>query len=253
MKFGIILNQGDPRTIAEPATEAEAAGWDGAFTYDAIAIGDTPMWDPWVVLAGMAMRTDRVTLGAIVFAPTCRRPWKLYREALTLDHLSSGRLVLPVGLGALDDAGFGNVGEKTDVRERAAILDETLAILDGLSTGGPFGFHGEHYQFEPMTFRPRPVQQPRIPIWAVGVWPRERSIARALRWDGIVLQTEDPAEIAQIATRVRAERPMCRQAALRDRRAGQNAVGSRRRREHRQAHRRRRRHLVDRSRLERSS
>lgn len=208
MRAGIILNQGDPRTIADLAAQAELAGWDGTFTYDAIAIGDMPVWDPWVVLAAMAMRTRSVTLGAIVFAPTRRRPWKLYREALTLDHLSGGRLVLPVGLGALDDSGFTNVGETTETRERAAILDETLAILDGLSRGEPFGFRGKHYRFEPMTFLPQSVQRPRIPIWVVGVWPSPRSMARALRWDGIVLQAEDPVQVAEITAHVRTARPI---------------------------------------------
>ena len=123
-----------------------------------------------------------------MFAPARRRPWKLAREAVSLDVLSGGRLVLPVGLGTLDDAGFGNVGEPTAARERAERLDETLAILDGLESGEPFGFEGEHYRFEPMTFLPTPVQRPRIPVWVVGAWPHERSMRRAARWDGIFVQ-----------------------------------------------------------------
>ena len=124
MQFGFIVTTGDPRTVADLAAEAEQAGWDGVFYYDAIAIGDAPMYDPWVVMAAMAMRTERVRLGAIVTPPSRRRPWKLAREAMTLDRLSNGRLVLPVGLGALDDAGFGNVGEPTDARTRAELLAE---------------------------------------------------------------------------------------------------------------------------------
>ena len=127
-----------------------------------------------------------------MFAPARRRPWKLAREAVSLDVLSGGRLVLPVGLGTLDDAGFGNVGEPTPARERAARLDETLAILDGLESGEPFGFEGEHYRFAPMTFLPRPVQRPRIPVWVVGAWPHERSMRRAARWDGIFVQAQGP-------------------------------------------------------------
>jgi alkanesulfonate monooxygenase SsuD/methylene tetrahydromethanopterin reductase-like flavin-dependent oxidoreductase (luciferase family) len=97
-----------------------------------------------------------------------------------------------VGLGALDDAGFGNVGEDTSAGVRARRLDETLAILDGLESGEPFAFEGEHYRFGPMTFHPRPVQRPRIPVWVVGAWPHERSMRRAARWDGIVVQALGP-------------------------------------------------------------
>ena len=138
MQHGIVVTSGDPLTAADLAAEAEAAGWDGVFTYDAIAIGDGEMWDPWILLTAMAARTERVRLGAMVFAPSRRRPWKLAREIITLDHLSRGRLVVPVGLGAPDDAGFGNVGEPVDARTRASLLDETLAIIDGLQSGNPF-------------------------------------------------------------------------------------------------------------------
>jgi alkanesulfonate monooxygenase SsuD/methylene tetrahydromethanopterin reductase-like flavin-dependent oxidoreductase (luciferase family) len=210
MRYGIIINAGDPRAMAQLAAEAEASGWDGVFYYDAIAIGDMDMYDPWVVLAAMAGRTERVRLGLVVTPPSRRRPWKLARETMTVDRLSGGRLVLPVGLGALDDAGFGNVGEVTDTPTRAQLLDETLAILDGLWSGRPFGFEGRHYRFAPMTFRPTPVQQPRIPIWVVGSWPRERSVARALRWDGIVAQASGaelaPEHVAALVERVDAER-----------------------------------------------
>ena len=206
MKYGVIVTTGDPRTAAELAAEAEAAGWDGAFYWDAIAIGVTEMYDPWVVMAGMAMRTERVRLGAIVTPPSRRRPWKLARETMTLDRLSGGRLVLPVGLGALDDAGFENVGEPTDVRTRAELLDESLEILEGLWSGKPFGYAGRHYRFGPMAFAPTPVQQPRIPIWVVGAWPYERSMRRVLRFDGIVTQTDAPEDVRAIAEYVARER-----------------------------------------------
>jgi len=207
MQSGIVVNAGDPREMAQLAAEADAAGWDGVFYYDAIAIGDSEMYDPWVVLAAMAMRTERVTLGLLVAAPARRRPWKLAREAMTVDRLSGGRLVLPVGLGTLDDAGFGNVGEPIDAKTRAERMDESLAILDGLWSGEPFAFEGRHYKFGPMTFRPTPVQRPRIPIWVVGAWPHERSMRRVLRWDGIVTQTDAVSDIKAIAAYVARERP----------------------------------------------
>jgi alkanesulfonate monooxygenase SsuD/methylene tetrahydromethanopterin reductase-like flavin-dependent oxidoreductase (luciferase family) len=216
MQFGFIVTTGDPRTVADLAAEAEVAGWDGVFYYDAIAIGDAPLYDPWVVMTAMAMRTERVRLGAIVTPPARRRPWKLAREAMTLDRLSNGRLILPVGLGTLDDAGFANVGEPTDARIRAEKLDESLAILAGLWTGEPFAFEGRHYRFGPMTFRPTPVQRPGVPIWVVGAWPHERSMRRAVRWDGIYVQAQaadgkpasGPEPLLDVLAYVRRERPV---------------------------------------------
>jgi alkanesulfonate monooxygenase SsuD/methylene tetrahydromethanopterin reductase-like flavin-dependent oxidoreductase (luciferase family) len=215
VRYGVIITQGDPRAAAELAAVAEASGWDGAFTWDGVAIGASETFDPWVVLAAMAMRTERVRLGAIVTPPSRRRPWKLAREAMSVDRLSGGRLVLPVGIGAVDDGAFGNVGEPTAARVRAERLDESLAILEGLWSGEPFGFEGRHFRFGPMTFRPTPVQRPRIPVWVVGVWPRRRSLERALRWDGIVVQAQGatggvepvtPDVVRAVAALARAER-----------------------------------------------
>jgi alkanesulfonate monooxygenase SsuD/methylene tetrahydromethanopterin reductase-like flavin-dependent oxidoreductase (luciferase family) len=207
VKFGIIVTTGDPRAVADLAAEAEAAGWDGAFYWDGIALGPADTYDPWVVMAAMAMRTERVTLGAIITPPSRRRPWKLARETMTLDRLSNGRLVVPVGLGALEDAAFGKVGEPTAAKVRAELLDESLAILEGLWSGEPYGHDGAHYRFEPMTFRPTPVQRPRIPVWVVGAWPSDRSMRRTLRYDGVVAQVAGPDGIAEIAAYVARERP----------------------------------------------
>jgi hypothetical protein len=187
MQYGFIIPGGDLYTIVGMAAEAEAAGWDGVFYWDGIYIESVgPIYDPWVLLAGIAMRTERVRIGAVLTPPSRRRPWKLARETVTLDQLSRGRLVLPVGLGAVDDGGFAKVGEATDRKIRAELLDEGLAILTGLWSGEPFSFHGQHYHVEEMTFLPAPVQSPRIPIWVVGAWPRMKSMQRVLRYDGLL-------------------------------------------------------------------
>lgn len=187
MQYGFILPHGDVHTLAELAHEAELAGWDGVFYWDGIYIKEAgPMYDPWIVLAAMALRTERVRLGLILTPPSRRRPWKLARETVTLDHLSHGRLIMPVGLGALDDGGFTKVGEVTDRKLRAEMLDESLEILTGLWSGKPFSFQGKHYHTEEMTFLPAPVQSPRISIWVVGAWPSVKSIQRALRYDGLL-------------------------------------------------------------------
>lgn len=196
MKYGIIITGGAPRVQAELAELAEGKGWDGVFTWDGVAVHELDTYDPWVLMAAMAMRTQKVRLGAIITPPSRRRPWKLARETITLDRLSNGRLVLPVGMGVLDDKAFGNVGEETDRRLRAQRLDETLAILEGLWSGEPFRFAGQHYRFdEPMTFRPTPVQRPRIPIWVVGLWGAEKSMQRVLRYDGMLVNLPDHATL----------------------------------------------------------
>ena len=211
---GIIITTGDAREALDLAVLAEGSGWDGVFGWDAISMGKTEVPDPWTLLAAIAARTERVRLGAMVFAPARRRPWTLAKQAITLDHLSNGRLVLPVGLGATDDAGFGLVGEPVEARVRAQRLDETLAILDGLQQGEPFAFRGEHYRFRKLVVRPRPLQRPRIPVWVVGSWPSERSMRRAARWDGIVIQgagadggpSNNPAALADAVAWIRDER-----------------------------------------------
>jgi len=207
MQYGVIIPGGDLDTILALATEAEAAGWDGVFYWDGINIPAAgPMYDPWVVLAAIATRTERVRIGAIITPVSRRRPWKLARETVTLDHLSHGRLVVPVGLGALDDGGFGKVGEATDLRVRAAMLDEGLEVLTGLWSGQPFSYHGAHYDMEEMTFLPPPVQTPRIPVWIVAAWPRAKSMRRALRYDGILPQKMDGADGAMTPDDIRAMR-----------------------------------------------
>jgi alkanesulfonate monooxygenase SsuD/methylene tetrahydromethanopterin reductase-like flavin-dependent oxidoreductase (luciferase family) len=142
--------------------------------------------DPWLTLTAVALATRRVRIGTMLSAPSRRRPWKLARETATLDRLSGGRLILSVGLGALDDQGFGAVGEATDRKTRAELLDESLAILAGLWSGEPFSHHGRHYSFDSLTFQPTPIQRPRIPIWVVGLWPVEQSLRRVARWDGLL-------------------------------------------------------------------
>jgi alkanesulfonate monooxygenase SsuD/methylene tetrahydromethanopterin reductase-like flavin-dependent oxidoreductase (luciferase family) len=185
MKTGVIITGGPAGEQVALARAADDAGWDGVFTFDGIHVGDDiEIHDPFALLSAFAVATHRVRLGAIVHPLARRRPWEVARQATTVDRLSGGRLVLPVGLGAADDAGFGRVGEVTDRRVRAERLDESLEVLTGLWSGKPFGYEGRHYRFESMAFRPTPVQQPRIPIWVVGLWGSERSMRRVARYDG---------------------------------------------------------------------
>jgi alkanesulfonate monooxygenase SsuD/methylene tetrahydromethanopterin reductase-like flavin-dependent oxidoreductase (luciferase family) len=181
MKYGFVLPFGDARTAADYAYDVERAGWDGFFVAETV-------WgvDAWVSLTAAAMRTERIMLGTLLTPVSRRRPWKLASETATLDRLSGGRVILVAGLGAID-TGFAEFGEVTDRKERAELMDEGLEIIDKLWSGTPFSYQGKHYRVKPLKgWGIRPVQQPRIPIWVVGAWPRAKSMARGYRWDGVL-------------------------------------------------------------------
>jgi alkanesulfonate monooxygenase SsuD/methylene tetrahydromethanopterin reductase-like flavin-dependent oxidoreductase (luciferase family) len=195
MRYAYCINAGDDfNAVIDLACEAEQAGWDGFFVPDGIAIdvpnmAPFPLFDPWVLLGAIAARTSRIRVGTMITPVSRRRPWKLARECATADHLSKGRLILSVGLGAAtDDAGFYKVGEAMDLRVRAERLDEGLAIIDGLWKGTALTFAGKHFRLEGMTMIPSPVQKPRIPIWVVAVWQKPKSLRRMLSWDGVIPQ-----------------------------------------------------------------
>jgi alkanesulfonate monooxygenase SsuD/methylene tetrahydromethanopterin reductase-like flavin-dependent oxidoreductase (luciferase family) len=179
-----------PRTLADFAAAAEEAGWDAVFVEDYIVYQsrqDLPTYDPWIALSAMAVATSRLRLGTMVTPIARRRPWKLAREAVTLDHLSGGRLTLCVGVGDPADFTYAAFGEETDVTVRAAMVDEALEVLTGLWSGRPFRYHGRHFQVSEVTCLPPPVQQPRIPVWIGGAFPGPGPLRRAARWDGACL------------------------------------------------------------------
>jgi alkanesulfonate monooxygenase SsuD/methylene tetrahydromethanopterin reductase-like flavin-dependent oxidoreductase (luciferase family) len=198
MRYGLSLPNGavDARTLVDFGTLAEQSGWDGVFLEDYIVYQnrqDVPTHDPWAILAGMALQTERIRLGTTVTALPRRRPWKLARETATVDHLSGGRLILGVGLGDANEPGIRQL-EVADPTKRAELLDEGLDVLAGLWSGKPFCYAGNHYRIEEITFLPPPAQQPRIPIWVGGGYPLKGPMERAARWDGACLYKHPPGE-----------------------------------------------------------
>jgi alkanesulfonate monooxygenase SsuD/methylene tetrahydromethanopterin reductase-like flavin-dependent oxidoreductase (luciferase family) len=192
MKYGINVPNfgefGDPRSLADLAHEAEAAGWDGFFVWDGLhpsyPAEAVPMTDVWIALTAAAMTTQRMRLGPMLTPLARRRPWKVARETVALDVLSGGRLILGVGLGE-PPMEFSTFGEDADPRVRGDKLDEGLAVLTGLWSGKPFSFDGRYYTVRDALFAPPPLQQPRIPIWVGGTWPNRRPFRRAARFDGV--------------------------------------------------------------------
>jgi alkanesulfonate monooxygenase SsuD/methylene tetrahydromethanopterin reductase-like flavin-dependent oxidoreductase (luciferase family) len=178
----------EPALVAELAARAEGKGWDGFFVWDHIAYSEPvrALADPWVTLAAVAMRTERLTIGPLVTPVPRRRPHQLARETVTLDRLSRGRLVFGVGLGSevtgeFDPARF---GEEGDPKARAKLLDDGLEQVLAYWDGG---------------FEPRPVQRPRIPVWVAARWPNRRPLRRAARYDGLFpIDLPDPDALAQM-------------------------------------------------------
>jgi len=194
--FGPFSN---PHLVAELAHEAEDAGWDGFFLWDHLNYRQAGLpdplavADPWMLLAAIALRTRSIKLGPMVTPLPRRRPWKLARETVTLDHLSGGRLILGVGLGTNFFGEYHDFGEPTDDRGRAEMLDEGLAVLTHLWSGEQFSYEGKHYQLSQMQFLPKPLQQPRIPIWIAGNWPYKKPFRRAAQFDGVFPQMHERA------------------------------------------------------------
>jgi alkanesulfonate monooxygenase SsuD/methylene tetrahydromethanopterin reductase-like flavin-dependent oxidoreductase (luciferase family) len=184
MRYGIVLPGGTATEQLDQAVLAEQAGWDGVFVWEA-AYGV----DAWSLLAAIAVRTARVRLGTMLTPLPWRRPWKVASQVATLDQLSGGRAILAVGVGAVD-TDLPDTAEVTDLRGRAERLDEGIDLIRALWEGGT-SYHGQHYHYDTgrldLTAAARPVAG-RIPLWVVGVWPRPKSLRRALRCDGIIPQ-----------------------------------------------------------------
>jgi alkanesulfonate monooxygenase SsuD/methylene tetrahydromethanopterin reductase-like flavin-dependent oxidoreductase (luciferase family) len=214
LKFGVALPYTSARMVAQLSQLAEQTGWDGCF------LGDT-IWceDPMIGLAAAAMTTHRIRLGTMVTPVPLRRPWKLASESLALDHLSDGRLILGLGTGAVWMGWQSFPDEVTNTRARAEMLDECIDILTLLYQRKQFDYMGKHYHLrltllDEQYYPPTPVQQPRIPLWVVGVWPRQKSMQRALKGDGLLVEKLDrdgnreltPADIREIKAYVHEHR-----------------------------------------------
>ena len=191
MNYGVSLpNKGiysDINIVVEMAQAAEVAGWDGFYLWDHVAgPAKTPFVDPWICMAAIAAKTKKMRLGIMVTPLSRRRPWKVAREIVALDHLSGGRMTLGVGLGYFKNKEFKEFGEEFDPIIRADMLDESLEIISGLQSGEKYSYAGEHYQITGTVFRPAPLQQPRIPVWVAGMWPNKRPFRRAARLNGVI-------------------------------------------------------------------
>jgi alkanesulfonate monooxygenase SsuD/methylene tetrahydromethanopterin reductase-like flavin-dependent oxidoreductase (luciferase family) len=209
----------DPHVLIALAELSEERSWDGFFLWDHVLRRpeEAPtVADAWVSLAGVACATERLRLGAMVTPLVRRRPQVLVRQAVTLDHLSSGRLVLGLGLGVDSTGELSRFGELVDPVLRGDLFDEGADLLVQLMSGEEVEHRGRYFTSDGVCFLPRPVQKPRVPVWCAAVGrvgrtdgrpgPSARPVRRAAKYDGLFLIEAGPRELERAMAIVSAER-----------------------------------------------
>jgi Luciferase-like monooxygenase len=202
MKYGFYTPNfgycGDPKNLCALAIECEQAGWDGFFIWDHLQFPDMePAADPWVALSAIAAQTSSISIGPMITPLPRREVVKLAREALTLDHLSDGRLILGIGLGFQALPEWSGFGHEQEARVRGEMADEGLQVLKALWSGEPVNHIGTHYKAVCEAWA-KPKCEPSIPIWIAGQWPGKKPFHRAAKWDGVIPMARDQMEGGKI-------------------------------------------------------
>lgn len=177
LRFGLKLSQN--ATIDELRdfwTLADQAGFDSCWVMDHFATlgprDDGPIFETWALLAAMAQVTARTRLGCAVVGNTYRHPGVLAKMAVTVDHLSGGRLEFGIGAGWAENE-HTMLGLEFGTRnDRADRLEEGVQIIRSLWTQPRTTFEGKHYQLQDAVAEPKPVQRPYPPIWIGGSGPK---------------------------------------------------------------------------------
>jgi probable F420-dependent oxidoreductase len=180
LQFGAILptretvmsGNNDPAPLLEMATRAEEAGFDSVWVGDSLF--RSARFDPLTLLAAIATRTERVSVGSAVLVAPLRHPFLLAQSLATIDRLAQGRLILGLGAGWLEDE-FSAVG--VPFNERVGRLAETIKICRALWTGQPTSFAGKYWNFTDIEMRPVPTEPGGPPIWLGGFGPMALRVA----------------------------------------------------------------------------
>ena len=190
-RFGLFLSQAN-KSLARVYDEfqmAEDLGFDHAWLVDHLVDTDGPPEHPcleaWTLLAAIAARTKRIRLGVLVTSNTFRHPAVLLKEAVTVDHISGGRLILGLGSGWHDDEHRRYGIDLPEPAERVDRFAEAVEMISLLMSQPRTTFHGQHYRLDDAPLEPRPIQQPRIPILIAAHRPRMLRLAArfADQWD----------------------------------------------------------------------
>ena len=204
MDFGLDVAQHQLtwEELLERARFADDVGFDGVWLFDHFTAlyGDPsgPCLEAWTLLGALAAATERVRLGALVTGVTYRHPAVLATQAITVDHVSGGRLELGLGA-AWHDGEHRELGiDFPPTGERIDRLEEAIEVVRLLMSTDDASFDGEHYRLEHATYRPRPVQQPHPPLW-IGGSGEKRMLPLVGRVADVWHTFGAPAEIARKA------------------------------------------------------
>ncbi len=163
-------------------SDADRLGFHGVWDYDhfyGLTDRVQPTFEGWTTLAAMAAKTDRARVGCLVSSVTFRNPAVLAKMAVTVDHISGGRLEFGLGAGWHDDEHRGYGIEFPSPGARVAMLDEALTVIRGLWTEESVTFEGEFFTVIDALANPKPLQRPHPPIVIGAVKPRMlRVVAR---------------------------------------------------------------------------
>ncbi|MGH9046269.1 MAG: LLM class flavin-dependent oxidoreductase, partial [Acidimicrobiales bacterium] len=166
--------------LTNRALAAEAAGFGGVAGMDHLAppgADSSPMFEAMVTNAWLAARTDRLRVGSLVLCDAFRHPAVLAREAITLDHASSGRFELGLGWGSVVDELETFGVEPTAMRDRRVRLKESLDIITALWRGETVNYDGEFFQVNDAVQQPGPLE--RIPLTIGGAGPKTLELVAA--------------------------------------------------------------------------
>lgn len=177
LRFGLKLSQN--ATIDELRALwrlADEAGFDSCWVMDHFATlgprDDGPIFEAWTMLAAMAQLTTHTRLGCAVVGNTYRHPAVLAKMAVTVDHLSQGRLEFGLGAGWAENEHEMLGLEFGSRNDRADRLEESVQVIRALWTQPRTTFEGQHYRLREAVAEPKPVQQPHPPIWIGGSGPK---------------------------------------------------------------------------------
>lgn len=131
-----------------------------------------PYYEGWTLLAGLAAVTSRIRIGVLVSCNTFRHPALLAKEAVTVDHISNGRLELGLGAGWYQPEHTMYGIEFPPPRELVARFEEAVVVVDRLLRSEIVTFEGEYYKLREAEFRPGPIQKPRPPLTIGAHGPR---------------------------------------------------------------------------------